>query len=50
MNELSRERFINLLADASQQVTNEEMCSGYGNFIQHVMAVSSENDYAAIGT
>ncbi|MDH6306747.1 hypothetical protein M2459_001981 [Parabacteroides sp. PF5-5] len=47
MNEILKTRFFSLLSESSQ-VTNEEMQSAYGNFIQHVKAVSSENDYAAI--
>lgn len=48
MNELFRERLISLLSESSQEVTNEEMQSTYRNFIQHVEAVSSENDYTTI--
>lgn len=47
MDELSRERLISLLSEPTQ-VTKEEMKSAYGNFIQHVKVISSENDYAAI--
>ena len=47
MNEILKMRFFSLLTEPSQ-VTNEEMKSAYGNFIQHVKAVSSENDYTAI--
>ena len=45
MNELSRERLISLLSDASQ-VTNEEMESAYGCFTEQVKTVSqSEQNY-----
>lgn len=46
MNELSRERLISLLSDASQ-VTNEEMQSAYGCFTKQVKTVSqSEQNYS----
>ncbi len=47
MNELFKTKLFCLLSESSQ-VTNEEMQSAYGNFIQHVKAVSSKNDYATI--
>ncbi len=48
MNELSRERLISLLSDASQ-VTNEEMQSAYGCFTEQVKTVSqSEQNYSEI--
>ena len=39
MNELSRERLIRLLSEPTQ-VTNEEMESAYGSFMQQVKTVS----------
>lgn len=48
MNELSRERLISLLSDASQ-VTNEEMQSAYGCFMEQLRTVSqSENFYSEV--
>jgi len=48
MNELSRERLISLLSDASQ-VTNEEMQNAYGCFTEQVKTVSqSEQNYSEI--
>lgn len=48
MNELSRERLISLLSDASQ-VTNEEMRSAYESFMEQLRTVSqSETDYSEI--
>lgn len=49
MNELSRERLISLLADDSQQVTNKEMQSAYGCFMEQINEVSqSEKTYSEI--
>jgi hypothetical protein len=48
MNELSRERLICLLSDASQ-VTNEEMQTAYECFMKKVEVVNqSEKDYSKI--
>ncbi len=47
MNELLKTRLFSLLSEPSQ-VTNEEKQSAYENFIQHVKAVSYENDYTVI--
>jgi hypothetical protein len=48
MNDLSRERLIGLLSEPTK-VTNEEMQSAYGNFMEQVEAVSqSEKDYSKI--
>lgn len=47
MNELLKKRLFSLLSESSP-VINEEMQNAYGNFIQHVKAISSENDCAAI--
>ena len=48
MNDLLKERLISLLSDSSQ-VTNEEMQSAYGNFMEQVGIVSqSEKSYAEI--
>lgn len=49
MNELVREKLFSLLADTSQQVTNEEMQNAYGCFMEQVEIVSqSENTYSEI--
>jgi hypothetical protein len=48
MNELSRERFIGLLSEPTQ-VTNEEMQTAYGCFMERIRKVSqSEKDYSKI--
>jgi hypothetical protein len=36
MNELLKTELLILLSDASQEVTNVEMQSAYGNFVEHV--------------
>ncbi|WP_255491504.1 hypothetical protein [Dysgonomonas sp. ZJ279] len=48
MNDLIKTEFFVLITESSQEITNEEMQSAYGSFIQHVEVVSSENDYTAI--
>lgn len=48
MNDLSNTRFFSLLADPSQEVTNEEMKHAYGQFTGHMEAVSNSDDYARI--
>jgi hypothetical protein len=48
MNGLLKTELFILLSDTSQEVTNVEMQSAYGNFIEHVKAVSLENDYTKI--
>ena len=46
MNELLKTRLFSLLSEPSQESTNEEMQSAYGNFMEQVEAVSqSENTY-----
>lgn len=48
MNELLKERLFSLLAEPSQ-VTNEEMQSAYGNFMEQLRTVSqSEQNYSEI--
>lgn len=39
MNDLSRERFFSLLSESSQ-VTNKEMQSAYGSFMEQLKTVS----------
>lgn len=48
MNELSKLRFINLLAESSQEVTNEQMYSAYAQFTAYMEAVSNSEDYTNI--
>jgi hypothetical protein len=48
MNGLLKTELFILLSDTSQEVTNAEMQSAYGDFIEHVKAVSLENDYTKI--
>ena len=48
MNELLQERFIRLLSEPTQ-VTNEEMETAYGCFMEQIRSVSqSENTYSDI--
>jgi hypothetical protein len=48
MNELLRERLISLLSDPTQ-VTNEQMQSAYGCFLERVESINrSEKDYSKI--
>ncbi len=50
MNELLREKLFSLLADASQQVANEEMQNAYGCFMEQVKTTVSqpETDYPEV--
>lgn len=49
MNELSKTRLFSLLAELSQEVTNEEIQTAYGCFMEQVRTVSqSEQDYSEI--
>ncbi len=49
MNELCKTRLFSLLADASQQVTNEEMHSAYETFVAKGLALNQfETDYSKI--
>lgn len=47
MYDLLEMDFFNLLADASQEVTNKEIQNAYGEFIEQIRIVSNESDYAA---
>ncbi len=48
MNELLKERLFSLLSESSQ-VTNEEMQSAYGCFMEQVRTISqSENEYSKL--
>jgi hypothetical protein len=44
MNELLKMRFFELLAEPSQEVTNEEMQKAYGHFVEQVNVVSNSKD------
>jgi hypothetical protein len=48
MNELTNTRFFSLLAEPSQEVTNEEMHNAYAQFTTHMEAVSKSDDYTSI--
>ena len=49
MNELVREKLFSLLADASQQITNDEMRNAYGCFMEQLRIVSqSELNYSEV--
>lgn len=47
MIELSKMRMFTLLSESSQ-VTNEEMQNAYGDFVEYVETINSENDYSKI--
>lgn len=44
MNELTNTRFFSLLAEPSQEVTNEEMQNAYAQFTTHMETVSNSDD------
>lgn len=44
MNDILKTAFIRLLADNSQEVTNEEMHSAYAQFTIHMDTVSKSDD------
>ena len=46
MNELVNMRLFSLLAESSQEVTNEEMQNAYGHFVEQVKAIGSSNNNA----
>lgn len=46
MYDLLETKFFSLLADTSQEVTNEEMQNAYGKFIEQIRMVSNGNDYS----
>jgi hypothetical protein len=48
MNDLLNTRFFSLLAEPSQEVTNEEMQNAYAQFTAHMEAVSNSDDYTSI--
>jgi hypothetical protein len=51
MNDLLNTRLFSLLSEPSQEVTNEEMQNAYGDFVEHVKAVSdSGNNTTALRT
>ena len=48
MNELLGMRFLRLLSEPSQEVTNEEMQNAYEEFLEHIEKVSNGTDYSVI--
>ena len=48
MNELLSMRFLRLLSEPSQEVTNEEMRNAYGEFVEQIRVVSDRSDYSTI--
>ena len=44
MNDLLQMRIFGLLSETSQNITNEEIQSAYGEFIKQMEIVSNEND------
>ena len=48
MNELLCMRFLRLLSESSQEVTNEKMQDAYGEFVEQIRIVGDGNDYSTI--
>ena len=48
MNELLGMRFLRLLSESSQEVTNEKMQDAYGEFVEQIRIVGDGNDYSTI--
>ena len=48
MNELLGMRFLRLLSESSQEVTNEKMQDAYGEFVEQIRIVGDGNDYYTI--
>lgn len=48
MNELLSMRFLRLLSEPSQEVTNEEMRNAYGEFVEQIRIVGDGTDYSTI--
>lgn len=50
MNELLGMRFLRLLSESSQEVTNEKMqdAYAYGEFVEQIRIVGDGNDYSTI--
>lgn len=48
MNELLGMRFLRLLSETSQEVTNEEMQNAYEEFFEYIENVSNGTDYSVI--
>ena len=48
MNELLGMRFLRLLSESSQEVTNEKMQDAYGEFGEQIRIVGDGNDYSTI--
>ena len=48
MNDLLKTRFLNLLADISQEVINTEMKDAYEEFIMQIVTISNSEDYPYI--
>ena len=48
MNELLGMRFLRLLSESTQEVTNEKMQDAYGEFVEQIRIVGDGNDYSTI--
>lgn len=48
MNDLIKTEFFCLLAEGSQETTNEKMLSAYGKFIKFLKEVSDSRDNATV--
>lgn len=48
MNELLGMRFLRLLSESLQEVTNEKMQDAYGEFVEQIRIVGDGNDYSTI--
>ena len=46
MNELLGMRFLRLLSESSQEVTNEKMQDAYGEFVEQIRIVGDGDDYS----
>ena len=46
MYDLLETKFFSLLADTSQEVTNEEMQNAYGEFVEQIRIVGDGDDYS----
>lgn len=43
MNDLIKMRIFELLSEASQEVTNDELQNAYGELLEHIRCVSSNS-------
>lgn len=48
MYDFFKMKLFNLLADTSQEVTNDEMQNAYEEFVEYITTISNSEDYANI--